>query len=83
MTINSTKFQQNVGYYLQLAEKGVTVNIYKRKPKPSQYKLQVVKSNHVEKTTKLEKFINKINKNASKYDFYGTDSVKFVRDIRS
>lgn len=39
MTITSTEFQQNVGYYLKQAEKGKTVMIKKLKPKKLMFKL--------------------------------------------
>lgn len=43
MTITSTEFQQNVGYYLKQAEQGKTITIEKLKPKKSSYKLVVNK----------------------------------------
>lgn len=39
MTITSTEFQQNVGYYLKQAEQGKTITIERLKPKKSSYKL--------------------------------------------
>lgn len=83
MTISSTKFQQNVGYYLKLAESGIEVTIVKSKPSKSRYQLKVVSEIQTNPTRKkLEAFFKEVEANADKYDFYGRDSVKFVRNIR-
>jgi len=39
MNISSTEFQQNVGYYLKLAEAGNSIQITKSKPKHSIFRL--------------------------------------------
>jgi N6-adenosine-specific RNA methylase IME4 len=83
MTVTSTKFQQNVGYYLKLAETGTIISILKSKPKKNLFQLVVVpnKENSKDKD-RLRKFFKKLEKENTKFDFYGNDSVKFVREIR-
>ena len=44
MTITSTEFQQNVGYYLSLADKGEEIRIEKKKPLKAIYILKKGKS---------------------------------------
>ncbi len=84
MTINSTTFQQKVGYYLKLAESGTVLTITKSKPKQSQFQLKFVEKKVLNKSReKLEKFIKKIEANGAMFDFYNNDSVKHVRDIRA
>jgi superfamily II DNA or RNA helicase len=83
MTINSTEFQQKVGYYLRLAESGTVLTIVKSKPKHSSYQLKIIAENRKNPSKeKLEKFFKKVDSAGAKFDFYGKDSVKFVRDIR-
>ncbi|MEI7579683.1 MAG: hypothetical protein WCJ58_06685 [bacterium] len=41
MTITSTEFQQNVGYYLKEAEKGKTIQINKQKPTKAIFDLKL------------------------------------------
>ena len=67
MTITSTEFQQNVGYYLNEAQKGKVLTITKSKPTKVSFKL-VVQNNIEPKTQKkkfdpveLEKLIAKLN----------------------
>jgi len=83
MTISSTRFQQNVGYYLKLAESGTVVEILKSKPTQSRYQLKVVteKKESISRK-KLEVFFKKVEANPDKFDFYGRNAVKFVREIR-
>jgi antitoxin (DNA-binding transcriptional repressor) of toxin-antitoxin stability system len=54
MNISSTEFQQNVGYYLKMAEAGNTVLITKSKPGHSVFKLSIQenKKTSKEKTSK-------------------------------
>jgi len=47
MTITSTEFQQNVGHYLQLADKGEEINIEKKKPVKALYILKKKKATAV------------------------------------
>jgi hypothetical protein len=83
MTVTSTEFQQNIGYYLKLAEKGTVVTIVKTRPRRSQYQLKVVRpDNPAHRNSRLEKFLKKVEQQGSKFDYYGKDSVKFVRSIR-
>lgn len=39
MTISSTEFQQNIGKYLAMAEKGIPVVIERQKPRKSRFRL--------------------------------------------
>ena len=83
MTISSTKFQQNVGYYLKLAESGTDVTIVKSKPTQSRYLLKVITEKQTSPSRKkMEVFFKEVEANSDKFDFYGRDSVKFVRKIR-
>ncbi|HEX9804695.1 MAG TPA: hypothetical protein VGA67_03365 [Candidatus Dojkabacteria bacterium] len=40
MTITSTEFQQNIGYYMKLADQGETIIIRKLKPSGKTYTLK-------------------------------------------
>ena len=83
MVINSTEFQQKVGYYLKLAEAGTVVTITKSKPSPSQYQLKFIRQETDNKSKeKLRNFFKRIEENKSKFNFYGKDSVKHTREIR-
>ena len=83
MTISSTKFQQNVGYFLKLAETGTPVTIVKSKPTRSRYQLKSIPKDHQSiSKTKLKKFIEKTAKNSNLFDFYGNDSLKYVDEVR-
>ena len=83
MLINSTEFQQNVGYYLNLAEKGAVVHITKSKPRKSEYQLKVVKATANDNNeAKLLKIFKKIERLNNDFGFYGNDAVDYVRKIR-
>jgi hypothetical protein len=83
MTISSTKFQQNVGYYLKIAESGTIVNIVKSKPTQSQYQLKTIpKIQQNSSRNKLKIFLKKVATKRDLFDSYGNDSVKYVRGVR-
>lgn len=83
MNVNSTKFQQNVGYYLKLAEAGTVVNIVRSKPKYCRYELKFIEEPELSPTLiKLNKLFNKIEKMNNRFNFYGNDPVKYVRNLR-
>jgi hypothetical protein len=83
MTTTSTKFQQNVGYYLKLAETGTVISILKSKPKKSLFQLIVIPNGEVSRDKeRLKGFFEKLEEVNPKFDFYGNDSVKFVRENR-
>lgn len=83
MLISSTQFQQNVGHYLKLAEKGSAIEIIRNKPRKKKYKLIAVEdtkeSNYMRN---IKKFIKKVEAQGDKFNFYGLDAVNFVRSIR-
>jgi hypothetical protein len=84
MTITSTEFQQNVGHYLALAEKGEEININKLKPHKSSFKLMKLKQKNKPKK-KLGR-IQQILEDAKKYQFHGTTgetALQFQRRVRS
>jgi hypothetical protein len=83
MTISSTKFQQNVGYYLKLAEKGSIVEIVKSKPTQSRYQLMIIPEKQQSNSkAKLKDFMKKVEANQHLFDFYGNDSIKYVKSVR-
>lgn len=83
MTTTSTKFQQNVGYYLKLAETGTVISILKSKPKKNLFQLILVPHKEVSKDkNRLKSFFRRLERGNARLDFYGNDSVKFVRKNR-
>lgn len=55
MEISSTEFQQNVGFYLKMADTGKTVNIKRLKPFRADYKLELSKGVNAEITKNIRK----------------------------
>ncbi len=81
MPITSTEFQQNVGYYLALAEKGEEIHINKLKPIKSTFILKKTK----EKVKKIESNIERIIRESKKYQFHGgkETGLEIQRRVRS
>ena len=83
MTISSTEFQQNVGYYLKLAENNTVVTIQKSKPLKRKFTLQVVPQDQQSISKhKLKDLVEKVNGNKTLFKCYGTDSQKYVNTVR-
>ena len=83
MTISSTQFQQNVGYYLKLAEAGTAVTIVKSKPTPSRYQLKNIPQDQQSLSKKkLKKFLEKANSHKALFKCYGNDALKYVKEVR-
>jgi hypothetical protein len=83
MTISSTQFQQNVGYYLKLAEAGTPITISKSKPTQSRYQLiNIPLDQQSISKTKLKKFLEKTDSHKALFKCYGSDSLKYVNEVR-
>ncbi len=82
LAVNATEFQQNVGYYFSLAEKGEQIEIKKNKPKDSKplvlklATIQAPKKQSNRNMEILEKYI--VRRNG---DF--EDGLAFQRRVRS
>ena len=80
ISVTATEFQQRTGYYFDLVDKGVEVEIRKMKPKNQVFKLtkgRVKKATYLKKKTllnDLEKFMS---------DEVVEDSIKFQNRVRS
>ena len=67
MTISSTEFQQNVGYYLKEAQKGKVIQIRKSKPQKALFTLTIEKNDHIDqkkestRISKINDLINELN----------------------
>ena len=86
MQISSTQFQQKVGYYLDLADQGETIEIVKQKPLGKVYQIKVKK---VAKAKKVSKW-DKLRKEIKNYKYESIfpkgrfkDSVEYQRWVRS
>lgn len=80
MKISSTEFQQNVGYYLGLAEKGEEIVIEKKRPAGIRYKIKAEKINS-KQNDKVQDLADKLEKFTAQFDV--NDSVKYQRKYRS
>ncbi|MFW5702990.1 MAG: hypothetical protein ACOCXP_03430 [Candidatus Dojkabacteria bacterium] len=82
MVINSTEFQQKVGYYLDLADQGEEIVIEKIRPKGKRY---ILRSKPFEYSDLAEVKGNTLRDIASEYkvSYEEKDSVKYQRKVRS
>ena len=84
MVISSTEFQQNVGFYLKVAQNGKPIQIRKSKPQKALFTIsyQKEKSNNVAKgllrKTKVLNMINELNIHDSK-----ESGLEFQKRVRS
>jgi len=82
MKISSTEFQQRVGYYLSLVEKGVEVIIERQKPGESLFVLSLkIPKESKKKTSKREQWLQKLWQ--IPFDSHGEDCADFQRRVRS
>lgn len=82
MTVSSTEFQQNVGYYLGLAEKGEEITISKSKPKKVTYTLTFKKTDVVQDKAR-EEYLSNLEKYKFKSGKKGSNGLNFQREVRS
>lgn len=81
MTVSSTEFQQNVGYYLALAEKGEEITISKSKPKKAVFTLKKRLEKKIDEKPKT--MADKL-KELEKYMFESDESgLELQRRVRS
>ena len=87
MKISSTEFQQHVGYYLSLVEKGVEVIIERKKPGESLFTLSITipheskASAEKAERAKREEFLRELRSVRATFR-KGEDCVEFQRRIR-
>ncbi len=81
MTVTSTQFQQKVGYYLELAEKGEEIQIQKLKPTKHIFKLNIVKTKQPKEKNIGAEILKKLKK--YKVDSFGESGLELQRRVRS
>jgi hypothetical protein len=74
ISVTATEFQQRTGYYFDLVDKGVEVEIRKMKPKNQVFKLTKGRVKKGTLLNDLEKFMS---------DEVVEDSIKFQNRVRS
>jgi hypothetical protein len=83
MIISSTEFQQRVGYYLSLVEKGIDLLVRRSKPGRRLFLVRLAPKSPQEeekKMTKAEKVLKKIAEVNLQYDEH--DGVAYQRRVR-
>lgn len=82
MKISSTEFQQRVGYYLSLVEKGVEVIIERKKPGEAFFvlSLQIPVENKQDASKLHEDWLKKLWQ--IPFDAHGEDCVDFQHRVR-
>jgi len=83
MKISSTEFQQNVGYYLSLAEKGEDIIVEKKRPRGVNYKITAEKVNSNEKKDKVQDLDSELSQYIGKIRVTENDSIKYQKKYRS
>lgn len=84
MTVSSTEFQQNVGHYLGLVEKGKKVFVQKHNSANKLFEVRkaTLTKAKEEKSKEVENFLAKLDSFKLEFDYDG-DSVKLQRRLRS
>lgn len=82
MTISSTEFQQRVGYYLSLMEKGMELILEKKKPgkKYLVLSMKILPGNDDENVGRKKRFLNEIRK--IPWEHKGEDCISFQNRVR-
>lgn len=81
MTITSTEFQQRVGYYLELAEKGEDVNVTRLKPTKATFKIIKQKEKPQQVLNEGERILKELKK--FKFKSTGETGLELQRRVRS
>lgn len=82
MNISSTEFQQNVGYFLGLAEKGKEINIKRSKPTEAYFILKQKKV-HLVNDKPRDEFIKDLEKYSFRSGKKGPNGLNFQKSVRS
>lgn len=88
MTITSTKFQQNVGAYFDMAdklvEKGEELIVQKKRPNGYDYKIVPVGNKNRKRITKRDtkEILKKINESNIKINNYGESALEYQNRVR-
>ena len=81
MKISSTEFQQRVGYYLSLVEKGMEVIIERGKPGKSLFMVSLrVPDSQKEDLAKRKEFLKEFRSIPARFD--AKDCIDFQRRVR-
>ncbi len=83
MTISSTQFQQKVGYYLNLADKGETIVIEKLKPAGKTFVLKKGSTKKQDSEKDRIKDLMKFIKENTVKSSTGESGLEFQRRVRS
>lgn len=84
MTITSTQFQQNVGKYLAMAEKGIPVVVERLKPNKSRFRItyeQKPKKGNRQSEKEYREWLKELQK--FKLSYPDKDAVAYQRRMRS
>lgn len=82
MIVSSTEFQQNVGYYLGLADKGEEIIIQKKKPKKVLYTLNKKDNQNIVNDNGGINYLQVIDRYSKKSGGRGEIGLKLQKRVR-